>query len=227
MGWGRRTMKDLCNFVGGETIFIVPSGGVGGTNNNHIVEKDENRLAVMLLCRAVEDKSGMRVRTSRDFELLAEAIVDSRAGYVSASTLKRLWGYVKDTKGKHVSTLDVLARFAGYPKGYPQFELEVREANSLESGYDAKRVLNVMKLAEGELIEVEWLPDRKVVFRHLGDCLLEVVSSQNAKLAEGTRVVCPRIVEGEKLMVDIPGDGTRKPAVYEAGKINGVVWKLS
>lgn len=179
----------------------------------------------MLLCRAVEEKSGIKGRTSKDFERLAEMITDSNAGFVSSSTLKRFWGYVKDTRGKHTATLDVLSRFAGYPKGFGEFEMKVNADSHAESGYDRKRVLEVMKLERGTRVTVEWLPDRLISLTCLGNCLLEVTESVNAKLSEGAVVRCLRIVEGEKLIVDVVGDG--KPMVYEAGKVNGVVWRLA
>ena len=190
------------------------------------MEKEKNKMLMMLLCRAVEGKSGIKGRTSKDFERLAEIITDSNAGFISASTLKRFWGYVKDTRAKHTATLDVLARYAGYAGGYIEFAGMVEEGCGVESGYDHKRVLDIMTMMPGDEVEVKWLPDRRVVLRCLGDCRLEVVKSENAKLQEGLAVCCPRIIEGEKLMVDIIDNEGGKPMVYEAGKINGVEWRI-
>lgn len=133
----------------------------------------------------VEEKSGMTARTSRDFEILAEIITESGAGYVSASTLKRIWGYVEDNGGKHVATLDVLARYAEYPRGFNEFKKKIETRYQIESGYNSKRVLDVLALEPGRLVEVEWLPDRKIQLRNEGECVLEVVASHNSKLEVG------------------------------------------
>lgn len=175
---------------------------------------------------AVEEKYGSRPLTTYDFEAMAETLNAANVGYISASTLKRFWGYVKDTRAKHTSTLDVLARYAGFAGGYAEFAKTIEEGCGVESGYDHKRVLDIMAMKPGEKVEVKWLPDRQVVLRCLGDCRLEVVKSENAKLQEGREVCCPRIIEGEKLMVDIIDNEGGKPMVYEAGKVNGVEWRL-
>lgn len=191
-----------------------------------IMEKN-SKMVLRLLRKAVEAKYGSHPLTTHDFEAMSEAVNDANVGYVSASTLKRFWGYVKDSGSKHTATLDVLSRYAGYAGGYAEFARITEERCGVESGYDHKRVLDVTTLKPEDEVEVKWLPDRKVVLRCLGDCRLEVVKSENAKLQEGLQVCCPRIIEGEKLIVDIIGKEGGKPMVYEAGKVNGVEWQIN
>jgi len=50
----------------------------------------------------------------KDFELLSEKIFDSTGVLLSASTLKRVWGKTKYEGGPSLSTLDALAKFAGF-----------------------------------------------------------------------------------------------------------------
>lgn len=58
----------------------------------------------------VSRKYGKRLTTATDFINLSQAIQNSKAGYVSPSTLKRFWGYVSDSySGRRQTTLDVLA----------------------------------------------------------------------------------------------------------------------
>lgn len=190
------------------------------------MKKDRNELVLMLLRKAVEEKCGRRVSTSKDFEKLAEVISESGSGYISASTLKRLWGYVKDTKKKHTSTLDVLAKYAGYSEGFAEFQTKIEIQSSVESGFDSKRVVDILTLEPGSKIEVKWLPDRRVRLRYLGDCLMKVEESENAKLKVGMTVRCAKIVDGEKLLVDVVEENSEQPLIYEAGKVNGVVWIL-
>lgn len=190
------------------------------------MKREERELSLMLLRKAVEEKSGLRIQTSKDFETLAEEITDSRAGYVSASTLKRLWGYVKDTPGKHISTLNVLARYAGYARGYSEFEASMNMKNEVESGYERKRVLDVLNLKPESLVEVRWFPDREIVLRSRGGILFEVVKSVNSKLNAGMKVRCARIVEGEPVIFDIPDEDGNLKLNFKGGKIKGVTWRL-
>lgn len=52
--------------------------------------------------------------TSGDFEQLSEKIRDATQIYLSASTLKRIWGRIKYDSLPAVTTLNTLAQFAGY-----------------------------------------------------------------------------------------------------------------
>src|SRR5882757_4587847 len=52
--------------------------------------------------------------TSGDFEQLSEKIRDATQIYLSASTLKRIWGRIKYESLPAVTTLNTLAQFAGY-----------------------------------------------------------------------------------------------------------------
>lgn len=190
------------------------------------MNKEAIRQELMILRKKVEEKSSLRVRTSRDFENLAETITESGAGYISASTLKRIWGYVEDNGGKHTATLDVLARYAGYPRGFGEFKKKIETQYQTDSGYVSKRVLDILTLEPGKMVEVEWLPNRKITLRKEEECIMEVTESRNAKLEVGMRVKCPRIVEGDTLLLDIIKSTHKKPLLYEAGKTHGVVWRV-
>ena len=72
-------------------------------------ESDRKRI-----CTAIEEKVGHKMRTPKDFELLSDAIVGQLHQRISTSTLKRLWGYVSNDFTPRISTLNVLAQFAGY-----------------------------------------------------------------------------------------------------------------
>lgn len=66
------------------------------------------------LRRAVEEKAGCTLRTPRDFDYLHQLIFEQEGIMVSTSTLKRIWGYVKSDSQPRPSSLDLLARYAGY-----------------------------------------------------------------------------------------------------------------
>ena len=68
---------------------------------------------VLLLRQAVEAKFCHKLRTPKDFDLLAETLTECLGERVSTSTLKRIWGYVSTTSMPRIGTLDVLAQFVG------------------------------------------------------------------------------------------------------------------
>ena len=52
--------------------------------------------------------------TNKDFETLSEQIFSNTGKQLSVSTLKRIWGKVKRTAQPSISSLDILAEFAGF-----------------------------------------------------------------------------------------------------------------
>lgn len=190
------------------------------------MDKNPRNIYLKLLRKAVENKAQFRIQTSKDFQRLSEAIAEDGVGYLSSSTLKRFWGYVKDTAGKHSSTLDILARYAGYPGGYGSFVSHCTETDGVESGYESMRVLDVFSLQPGIKVEVGWLPDRRIVLNYTGNCTFRVEVAENTKIQKGWLVRCSRLIDGESLMMDILDETLQPSKLYEAGKINGISWVL-
>lgn len=55
------------------------------------------------------------MQTPKDFDFLSERIFEQLHQNISATTLKRIWGYIHDTASSpRTSTLDMLAQFVGY-----------------------------------------------------------------------------------------------------------------
>ena len=52
--------------------------------------------------------------TNQDYEKLSIRILDATAANVSATTLKRIWSKVRNDNKPNISTLNTLAKFAGY-----------------------------------------------------------------------------------------------------------------
>ena len=66
------------------------------------------------LLRCTERKYGRAIQTSSDFDLLSQKIEEVTGNLLSASTLKRLWGYTHTESAPSRASLDVVARFIGY-----------------------------------------------------------------------------------------------------------------
>jgi len=91
---------------------------------------------ISALCQALEKKAGRRMHTSKDFENLAAGIFEQTHELVSASTLKRLWGYLAEGVTPRRSTLDILSRYLGF-EGWDDFCERQTEESSLSGAVAA------------------------------------------------------------------------------------------
>ena len=107
----------------------------------------------MMLREEVVARFGRMVNTSADFGKLSDAVAESGAGYLSQSTLKRLRGYVKDTRRKHRSTLDILSRYIGYAD-FAAYCNAMDRLNITDSGFATGQVLDAAALEPEEVVEV-------------------------------------------------------------------------
>lgn len=96
------------------------------------METQQQYLAA--LCQALEEKMGKRMHTSRDFEALATSIFEQTHQLISASTLKRLWGYLDEGVTPRRSTLDLLSQFLGYAE-WDAFCEQQTEESPADSGF--------------------------------------------------------------------------------------------
>lgn len=186
----------------------------------------EREQYIMQLRLAVEKKAGFPIKTSKDFERLSFMISESDAGgNISSSTLKRIWGYVRDKGVKNLSTLDILARYSGEERGFESFCRSSDIHSESESGYKRERTLNVTALEKGERIKLAWHPGRLVLLRYEGDYTFSVLRSEKSRLKEGMKIKCTQICAHLPLVVSVMDfTGEKAIGVYEAGRINGVEW---
>ena len=169
---------------------------------------------------AVEKTFGEEIRTTAAFERLAAALEATLKEGLGASTLKRIWGYVPDGTTPRLSTLDILARYAGYDS-FKAFRKESIGGDSSDfiTGWTC---ITSDELQEGDRVALEWLPDRRVTLRYKGDALFEVEESAGSKLRRGDIIECSCLLKGWPLMVPyILRDGRKTPP-YIAGKANGI-----
>jgi hypothetical protein len=66
------------------------------------------------LREAVEQTAGCRMQTHKDFVFLSDAIFERTHQTVGVNTLKRLWGHLEEGATPRLSTLNILAQYAGF-----------------------------------------------------------------------------------------------------------------
>lgn len=173
------------------------------------------------LKRKVEEKFGRKANTTYGFEALSVVIEHETGELISASTLKRLWGYVSSNPIPRISTLDILARYVE-ESDFASFCRKLKESGDVQSGYETGSVLTSSDLKEGAVIMLQWNPNRLVRLRYLGDKKFTVIESVNSKLREGDVFEIGCFILGYPMYIpEIQRDG-EKTAPYIAGSRDGL-----
>lgn len=173
------------------------------------------------LMSLVEKKFRKGVRTSTDFYLLAQEIESETRENVSASTLKRMWGYVNMTPVPRQTTLDVLAKYIG-KKDYRTFCEDLKNSEAFHSRFFTADFINSCDLKPATCVEIGWDPNRKVTLKYLGDSQFEVESACNSKLLPGDRFEATSFIKGYPLYISrILRNGEYTPP-YLAGQHGGL-----
>lgn len=187
---------------------------------------DISRYLATLL-RLVESRAGIIMPLGpKAFEALSDEIFNATGSMISASTLKRLWGYSRPNNNTRRSTLDILARYAGYAN-FAAFTRKCDSDSGVDSGYTSGAALTCSTLAPDTLVELSWHPGRVVRLRCTGDCEFVVEESILSKIKAGMRLRCSVIVNGHPLMADVAPTGdnaTFRP--YVCGQSGGVAWHI-
>lgn len=173
------------------------------------------------LCAETERVAGHAMRTPRDFDRLSEAIFARTREMVSASTLKRLWGYLDSEVEPRRYTLDALSRFVGYA----DYEAFLRRTGEAESDLVLSRRLTAEELREGQLLRLTWQPDRVCVVEHRGEGRFRVVKAEHTKLSVGDTFTCHLFIAHEPLFLDHVVHLGGAPTAYVAGRENGVLFE--
>ena len=173
------------------------------------------------LLRLVEKHYGRHLSTTTDFESLSVLIERETGELLSASTLKRLYGYVSMKPVPRKSTLDILARFIG-KKSYDQFREEWKDSTAFTSTFFSQKTVYASELKDGDIVRIGWDPDRVVKLKYLGDNEFEVLESLNSQLLAGDKFEQVSFMMGYPLYISrILRDGEYTPS-YIAGMQNGL-----
>lgn len=176
---------------------------------------------IVTLLKEVEVKYGRKVNTSTDFESLSVVIERDINEYISASTLKRLWGYVSLKPAPRVATLDVLSRFCGYGN-FADYREQLKERPDSVSDFFSATCVAAADLAAGDRVLIGWEPNRLVTLRYEGEGRFIVLESQNSKLLEGDCFRVTQFLLGYPLYIDHIDRADGPTPAYVAGKNGGL-----
>lgn len=167
----------------------------------------------------IERAYGQPLKYPADCQRLAMSIRERLNETIGVTTLKRLMGFVSDVQEPRLSTLDILARYCGFCD-YDDLQRYVARAG--DSDFEVEPDISASALAPGSIVGFEYLPDRKVRLRYLGNCEFEVLTCENGSLQAGDIITVTNFVAQSPLIVGrVMRDGVDLGR-YTAGKVSGI-----
>ena len=174
-----------------------------------------------ILREMIERMVGRKRVVPRDFVWLSEKVLERTQQRVSASTLRRFWGYVNEGVTASKFTKNVLAIFLGYAD-FEEFVL-LQGAGEQQSQMVMGREISCDDLYEGQMLKLSWLPDRTCIIRYQGNGSFKVVSSENTRLAKDDTFECRHFINHEPAYLHDWKHGDDEPVTYAIGKKNGII----
>lgn len=174
-----------------------------------------------ILREMIERMVGRKMLVPRDFVWLSEKVLDRTQQRVSASTLRRFWGYVNEGVTASKFTKNVLAIFLGYAD-FEDFVL-LQGAGEQQSQMVMGREISSDDLYEGQLLKLSWLPDRTCIIRYQGNGRFRVLASENTRLSKDDTFECHHFINHEPAYLHGWKHGDREPVTYAIGKKNGII----
>lgn len=187
---------------------------------------EDKQLKIKRLCLVIEETLGQKISTPRDFNSLSKVIFSRQHIQISPTTLKRVWGYLKENTETRTSTLNILSRFIGYKdwneycKSNNSIDIEMQEY------FITSKKLSTCDIEIGQQIEVNWYPNRSCLIQYVGEQKFKVIKSTNSKLSIGNIFKCSLFIEGEPLYMDNLIQNDQTPTPYVAGKKGGITFNL-
>ena len=162
-------------------------------SHGRISPTDCNMTKNPVLIGMLGRKAGCDVTSPMGAEFLRNDIESITGEHVGLNTIKRIVG-ILDYEGAHRPVImNIIAKYLGYDS-WSMLESVLKDKISGFS--DDSSIVEIASLADGQLIELEWNPDRKVVLRHDHGKSLTVMSSRNSKLLAGDILTLSQIAPG-------------------------------
>ena len=137
----------------------------------------------------LKEKSGLSFDKAKDFDILCVDILEKTKRYIGVTTMKRLLGYISDSRNPNEYTLNTISIYLGY-NSWSEMCGSMR-INSVWNFSSEK--IYVSDLEIGESLTVFYL-DRVVSF--------QVVDFHDRKALQVTKVKNSSLKKGDVLLID-------------------------
>lgn len=182
---------------------------------------ETNVEEIKRLRNSIEEKIGRKAETPVDFNFIAMQIKKEIGDSISLSTLKRIWGYVTYKSKPSKPTLSILSRFVGFPD-WESFCKGTDALTYVESGDLSGKVVNAAEIGIGDIIEIEWRPNRYCKLECIGKKHFKVLESRNSKLFPGNVFHAELFGKGVPFYVTDLQQNFSEGRIYVAGECHGL-----
>lgn len=180
-----------------------------------------HQAQINYLLRQVEVYHTRPIKTTVDFEALSTVIEHQTSERISASTLKRMWGYVNDRHSPRRYTLDVLAKYIGC-RDFTDFCDKIDSEGLSDSDFFTPFMIASSELTIGNTIEIGWNPDRFILLEYLGENRYRVIKSENSKLEKGDEFSVVNFMLGYPLYIPSVMRGAELLPSFVGGQNGGI-----
>ena len=171
------------------------------------------------IVQLLKEKSGNDLRQPSDCEFLSLDIESKTGVHIGSTTLKRLVGFAQDERMPHTSTLDAIARYLGYAHWEELSKIEDNGNSDFDTSDEEVRSADLQPDA---IVEITYLPDRKVSMKYLGNNHYQVVESQNSKLQVGDELEIQNFVLHHPLLILNVWRSGKSMGQFTAGRVSGL-----
>ena len=179
------------------------------------------------LRKEVERRLDFPIKGPDDYARLSYLLHNEGCGTVSATTLKRIWGYISDTGADYspnAYTITALCRLIGFK------DIEEFTSNnfSIQSREYTGRFVESRDLPKGAIVELRWQPNRICTLQYLGNTLFRVIHVENSTtLHYGDEVECGCFTQHAPVYFPrVFRQGTH-PMTAMAGGASGITYFIS
>lgn len=183
---------------------------------------EKNVPEINALLKKVEERYNRRISTTTDFEALSVVIEHECGDTLSASTLKRLWGYVPTSSAPRISSLDVLCRFIGL-HDFKAFCQRLSETGGTDSEFFSTKYITSADIPIGAKLSLQWMPDRKIEITHIRPGRFKVDYNHNSHLQVGDEFDASSFMVGYPLFIPMVFRCGAPVSSYIAGRQHGII----
>lgn len=169
----------------------------------------------------VEQAYGKLLATTTDYEEFSFFLEKKTGSKVSASTLKRLYGYVSDNHKPRMVTLDILSQYIGH-RNYMKFKQWLKTSTKYNSSFFKASQLISSDLEKGTEVTIGWSPNRILRLLYLGESTYEILASENSKLQVGDHFVTGCFIKEQPLYLPYIERNGERTASFVAGRNGGL-----
>ncbi|MDE6633461.1 MAG: hypothetical protein K2K23_10720 [Muribaculaceae bacterium] len=179
------------------------------------------------LKKEVERRLPFPIKSPDDYSRLSDLLKAEGCGSVSATTLKRIWGYISDTGSDYrpnAYTITALCRLIGF-KDIEEFTAADFPVQSRE--YTGTFVES-RSLPKDTIVELRWQPNRGCTMIYLGNTLFKVIDVENSTtLRKGDEVECGCFTQHAPVYFPRVFREGSHPMTAMAGAVSGITFSIT